>query len=495
MANITQNHAVVLDVFTVRRGVWSPQNNPEKFGYYQIKKYEVVTDALDNPATKLSTFDDVSHTIRGDLVAIYQQGLQGEQGGSGGQLQKRQILFAGVVDSVDVTTVIGSPNVITCRQINSVFDFEFVITPENTGNNLTPTVEEHFRLLTMSFLATKNRNNLFPTETGYLNSLTQGMNILTNMPTGADKTTKYTYQPTKNFTTISMQDFLYSNFKKYGVVLLCDSVAWQAGQVGLAFQPMFRVQIGRMGAIDETGATYLPPLPSIKDNMSDLFDWTFTTNVGSTVANAVVMFDPKWADNQSASIQNIAVTGGSTEKKVVYGVHANKNSSNLWYNDQSWTAYDGWMKRVFFLTTDGQIVDNGWSADMVPINPSWSITAPIKIKTIVLENEDTDRPIGGDGKPSKDPALNTAWYLQKARSVLELATYAHQFTVKLRLDSVMINWRKQLLIGQYVDVWYKGVKYASVVSGRSLSSDQDYITITLGHNRNKIAPALRELIN
>lgn len=76
-----------------------------------------------------------------------------------------------------------------------------------------------------------------------------------------------------------------------------------------------------------------------------------------------------------------------------------------------------------------------------------------------------------------------------------MATYAHQFKVKLRLNSKNFDWTKDLLIGKEIEVTYKGVKYASIVSARQLSDHKNYITIVLGHNRNKLAPALRDKID
>lgn len=510
MDNFTQ---ITLDVYTIPRGFSDPVDQASRLGYYQISVYDISEDAIDDPLSKFETFDELTKTHKSDYVVVYLPTM--------GDYSVRRPIYVGIVDSADTTTVQGKRNVINCRPIASIMDFEFIVTPETTTqtdlNNAATSgrvgAEGQVEILCKEFLATYNRNTENINNSTWKYHIARGGNIKISA-TGRAQQTPYTYQPTANFNIVNMRTYMFGLFKKYAITTHVRSVNWNntelviGGSTQKAF-PIIDIQVG-------THDTYnISNINAIKDNTDDLFDWEFSTSVGSTVANACYIFDPEWKKNQAFRTTNVNV-GGTTEKQLVPILGNQVRSTELAYDvtaktgnyfdqDTQYTAsvintrLEKYTKRLFVLTTEGKVEDAGATADNNLVAVNGTVQEPIKSRMVLLDPTDSERPLiqsgANAGQPSRDFADLTRWYTKKAEALLSMATYAHQFKVKLRLNSKNFDWTKDLLIGKEIEVTYKGVKYASIVSARQLSDHKNYITIVLGHNRNKLAPALRDKID
>lgn len=512
------NAQITLECYTIPRGFSDPKVHASRLGFYQINKFEINEDCLDNPMSKFSTYEDIGHTRRSDYLIAYAVDRN---------VKERKPFYIGLVDSADVTTVKGQRNTISCRPASTVMDFDFVAVPDSTSTNGSGipelNFEEHIALLARGFIAPYDirieniANDAYKVHPAMGGNLWFKYNATSWGADGKMIGTPWSYQPSQNFTATNMLTYLFGGFKKYGVMVRPLDINWTNTETvvggSTAIQqrfPTIRMGIGNHDYLYGKDST---KIHAIKDNMSDLFDWEFSTTVGTTVVNACVIFNPEWKKNQQATIRNVTVNG-QTEKKVIYTLGSSVHATELSYDSQANTGnyYDQstgiidstinknpekYRKRYFYLTTAGDIVDGG-VYNIPPIDPENPVALPLRTRVIVLDPEDSDRPLytsgAQAGQPNNEYAALSAWYLRKAQDLLAMGAYAHEFKVKLRLDSKNINWRTDLRLGKEIEVTFKGIRYASIVSAFSLSDNNNYITITLGHNRNKIAPALRDIM-
>nr|DAH67930.1 MAG TPA: hypothetical protein [Caudoviricetes sp.] len=502
-----------------------------RYGYFQTSNFELSEDTLSITTSKIYTYTDLSDYQKGDFIACYLPNPTVEEFGIFGYTSKVPY-FVGVIDSVEIVNTIGKPNILNLKEVISVFDSDILVT-KGSGSSWA----NHVRTVAANNFYTYDRYvDLLGGATGSpsMSASWNHAHQLAGISLHRGNSTDWRYDPTEPYTSISFYKYIVNGTKKYNQFLRVRGIQWNLPEYAadgktriypqsddaFGLEQFNLVDIDLVKTDDSDAASF-----HIKDNTDDLFDWEFTTSVGSTEANAVRVLRLD-ADGNSKAIttvkdgQNVVTiqplhtaenraypySGLGTPAQVPSGI-LNNNIDGLYYfittrgevigngiqmedkngNNKRWaSAADGYAGSLLFDVPDDVSDKIGTSqAD----NPFWYhrfdkyVQLPIKMKQIVVKTEDLGAkdPVGGD-RPS---------YLSQARNELSAAAYAHQFKIKVKMDSELIDWR-ELWLGRSVYVTYKGVQYKSLVTARQLKSGTNYITIILGHNRHKLGALLQE---
>lgn len=499
-----------------------------RYGYFQTSNFELSEDTLSITTSKIYTYTDLSDYQKGDFIACYLPNPTVEEFGIFGYKSKVPY-FVGVIDSVEIVNQIGKPNILNLKEVISVFDSDVLVTKGSGG-----AWANHVRTVAANNFYTYDRYvDLNPLHTPSAAASWSHAHQLAGISMHRGNTSDWRYDPTEPYNAISFYKYMVNGTKKYNCFYRVRGIQWNLPELAadgvtriypkadndFGLEQFNLVDIDIMKTDDSDKASF-----HIKDNTDDLFDWEFTTSVGSTECNAVRVLRLD-ADGNSKAIttvkdgQNVVsvqplhtaesrqypYTGVGSPAAAGSGI-LNNNIDGLYYfittrgeivgngvqmvnsaGVARWgDANDSWAGQLLFDTpenTPDKI--GGGSAD----NPLWYhrldryVQTPIKMKQLVVKSEDlgTKDPVGGD-RPS---------YLAQARNELSAAAYAHQFKIKLKMDSELIDWR-ELWLGRSVYVTYKGVQYKSLVTARQLKSGTNYITIILGHNRHKLGALLQE---
>ncbi|ADD25715.1 putative phage structural protein [Lactococcus phage 1358] len=502
-----------------------------RYGYFQAVNFEMSEDALSITTSKISTFTDLSDYQKGDFIACYLPDAPVVEMGIFG-LTAKKAYYVGVIDSVEIVNQIGKPNILNCKEVLSVFDNDVMVT-QMTGNSW----ESHVRTVAANNFYTYDRYVELQALTNppSLAASWQHAYQLSGISMHRATGTSWRYDPTEPFTPTSFYKYMINGTKKYNVFYQVDGIQWNLPQkypnnpnkdifpktddaFGVEQFNLIDITLRRID--DSDAASY-----KIKDNTDDLFDWEFTTTVGTVECNAVRVLRLD-SDGNSKAVTTVK------DGQNVVSTQALKNTENRGFPYTSIgspaTAGAGVLNNnldglYYFITTRGEVIGNGvpmknsagverwvagntdsWAGQLLfdvddntpdkigtsqADNPKWFhrfdkyVQMPIKMKQIVVKTEDlgAQDPNGGD-RPS---------YLARARDALQTAAYAHQFKIKVKMDSQLVDWQ-ELYIGRAVNVTYKGVQYKSLVTGRQLKSGTNYITIILGHNRHKLGALLQE---
>lgn len=500
-----------------------------RYGYFQTSNFELSEDTLSITSSKIYTYEDLSDYQKGDFVACYLPNPAVETFGIFG-LQHKVPYFVGVIDSVEIVTKLGSPNILNLKEVLSVFDNDVMVS-KFSGSSW----ENHVRTVAANNFFTYDRyvdlQSLVnpPSLASSWGHAYQLAGISMHRGTG----TSWRYDPTEAWTPTSFYKYLVNGTKKYNVFYRVRGIQWNLPQKypneptkdiypkasdEFGLEQFNLIDIDIVKTDDSDAASF-----HIKDNTDDLFDWEFTTTVGSSECNAVRVLSvdndgnsktittvkdgqnvPSTQALLNAESRGFPYTSKGTPVNVSSGV-LNNNVDGLYYfittrgevigngvqmedskGNKRWgSAFDGFAGQLLFDVPDNEPDKIGTgSAD----NMLWYhrfdkyVQMPIKMKQVTIKKEDLPSGLDGGDRPT---------YLAAARDALSAAAYAHQFKIKIKMDSELIDWR-ELWLGRSVYVTYKGVLYKSLVTGRQLKSGTNYITLILGHNRHKLGALLQE---
>lgn len=491
-------------------------------------------------SSKINTFEDLSLYNEGDFIACYLPNAPIARTGWLNTVNPKPY-YVGVIDSVDIVNEIGKPNVLTCKEVMSVFDQEIIVTQmSGSGANLSTSWQHHCReLIKKNFMNYDYFTDNY--KSGDLSlqvarpwdfaQQTAGISIHRK---NYNNSGAWKYEPKEPFSVTSFLQYFINGTKKYNVFARIDGVQWDLPQnlidangeqrdvypseLETVLDQFNLIDIDFIKTDDSDAASF-----KIKDNNDDLFDWEFSTTVGTSEANMVRVFDPSFGfpATPTTAVNETSTTRVVNGEKVVT-VKAKTNSQTRQYPEEP-QYYKNTDGLYYLLTTRGEIIGNGTQAtEANGSSPTWETSAdpwagdilfdvpddspkflngvfqtksyhrfdkyvqmPVKVKQILLNASD---------KPASEETGTMdwrQWYLSAARDALSAALYAHQFKIKVRMDSQLVDYN-ELYIGRSVYVTYKGVVYKSLVTGRTLKSGTNYVTIILGHNRHKLGALLQE---
>lgn len=534
-----KDNSIVLDCYLAPRDTRTStevgaESRKIRYGYFQSSNFEISEDTMSITTSKIYTYEDLTDYQEGDFIACYLPDAKLVSMGIFG-LMSKEAYYVGVIDSVEIVNKAGQPNILNCKEAMSVFDNE-VIVSKMSGSSW----EDHVRNMCATNFYTYDRFVEYQ-GAGFADAWSwQFAHQLSGVSMHrSTANTPWRYDPTDPFSVVNMYQYMINGTKKYNVFYKIRGIQWDLPHyypntpnkeifpddvIGIDQFNLLDVDISRID--DSDTASY-----QIKDNCDDLFDWEFSTTVGTIECNMVRVFRVDADGNTKAIVTNKDNGNGGTE--AVTSLQAVRNSENRKYpytmgNTRPDHPVGTLPERIndglfYFVTTRGEIVGNGtqlvnsagvkrWGSTednyagmldfSVPDNEpdkmangndnmKWYhrfdkyIQTPVKMKQILVKAEDLS--------PANSTANggDRAAYLGAASEALQAASYAHQFKIKVSMDSTLVDWR-EMWLGRSVYVTYKGKQYKSLVTARQLKSGTNYVTIILGHNRHKLGALLQE---
>lgn len=508
-----------------------------RYGYFQTSNFEISDDAMAITTSKIYTFEDLANYQEGDFILCYMANPRTIQIGIFEQYGK-EAYYVGVIDSIELVSKPGQPNVLNLKNLMSIFDQDMLVTAgSGAGTTYENSWEDHVRDNMKVNWHTYDR---YVDDNSQTHSVWNYNQYLSGLSFHRGSSTAWKYSPKDPFSVVNFYQYLVNGIKKYNVFFRIKGAQWnlppdiktsdgvtrhiypQSGPGGMVDLDQFNlIDVDITRTDDSAAASY-----QIKDNTNDLYDWEFSTTVGTTEANCVRIFDQSINGNEQVNKRtvngsevttvkaltntltriypyqnksgNTIISDGiwyyvTTRGEIIGGgtQHTNADGSNARWAPEATVWGDGFSGELLLNTPDNEPDKLSDGRD----NPMWwhrfdkYVQTPVKTKVILLDGSDRPANISVAGTGNY-----RAWYLEAARDALGAVAYAHQFKVKLSLDSELIDWH-ELYLGRSVYITYKGVTYKSLVTARELKSGTNYITIICGHNRHKLGALLQEKLN